>query len=213
MRVQIHPGDIGLTANPQRLGRYINFAQYLEEGDESIFGHALIFTRARGVGVYMSDGSYIESVHKISRGHIDSYAGKRVKIIRHKFMTPEAYEKGHVEVLDNLGQTYPYLRLGLHGVDSLRGWFYRKVFKKKAPWKYSRMTKADWPVCSELAAQQIHFSGLEGGWGNKGTLLYNGWSGVNPDNLDDVSINRKDLYDTIEDITWEVGHGGEIYQN
>jgi hypothetical protein len=99
-------------------------------------------------------------------------------------MNEARYYKGVTEVIDNIGQMYPYHRIVLHGFDMINAWIKRSVFRRKLPLKfrYMKLMPLDWPVCSELGAQFIHTAGLNGGWESK----KKGWRGVNPDDFDDA---------------------------
>jgi hypothetical protein len=189
---QCQPGDLVLTANPSgRLGKLIRFGERIEQGDESVYGHAAIMAKHMGIA-YEVDGYLFESVKTISRNPITNYKGQKICIFRHKQMTDKKFFLGREEILDNIGQVYPFHRLAFHGVGMLYSWFLRTVFRKKKPWlKPGKLGVLDWPVCSELAAQFLCAAGLETGFAVKG------WRGVNPDHLDDARQTRTDLYETV----------------
>ena len=188
---KVRPGDIGLTRNPQGLGVMINFAQSLE-GDKSEFGHALVFGKKVGKE-YVANGRIIESVSTISVNHISKYAGVKVCVFRHKCMTENSFYLGREELIDNIGQPYPFHRLFVHGFDMANVALCRFFsFKKWSPkFRLAKTMPLDWPVCSELTAQFIIGARLETGLPGKG------WRGVNPDHLDDVRESRTDLYETV----------------
>lgn len=189
----LKPGDILLTRNPAGLGKAINWAQQIGQGDQSEFGHIAIVVRNPETDKV--DGTIAESVKKISYNHACDYLGARICIMRHKGMTAYRYAQGMKEIVDNIGQIYPAHRLVVHLVDACRAWFVRKISGGKvgAPWfRWSSLMVMDWPVCSELGAQFMLSSGLESG------LPYDGmdWRGVNPDHFDDARLSREDLWTT-----------------
>ncbi len=183
------PGDILLTANPASLGKLINFGQGLEDAGKrkSKYGHVAIFAEY--------DAMIFESVMKISKNSINNYHEQDVCIIRHNAMTVEKFYQGRKEILDNLGQIYPFHRLIFHGLDMFNSWIKRVIFKRKKALKfrYMKFMPLDWPVCSELAAQFLHKAGLEGGWEDR----KKGWRGVNPDDFDDARFQSPTYWTTI----------------
>jgi hypothetical protein len=188
---KVRPGDIGLTKNPQGLGVMINFAQGLE-GDKSEFGHALIFGKKVGKE-YVANGRIIESVSTISVNHISKYSGSHICVFRHKGMTEDSFYLGREELIDNIGQPYPFHRLFVHGFDMANVAVCRFFTANKwmPKFRFAKVMPLDWPVCSELTAQFIIGARLETG------LSCKGWRGVNPDHLDDARQNRADLYETV----------------
>ena len=186
------PGDIGLTKNPNGLGKAINYCQRLGEGDESIFGHALIFTPPEGRDSCLSDGNFIESNTKIRYGHIREYVGNNICIIRHRDMTNALFHKALSVIEGNVGQIYPAHRLLLHLMDVIRGFLYRKITGKKPPFRFSAI-HLDWPLCSELVGQAYVATELPTGW----TLGPGKWAGLNPDHIHDGSLNFPNLWDFV----------------
>jgi hypothetical protein len=192
---QCEPGDILLTCNPAGLGKLINFGQGLEdEGRKSKYGHIAIFAKHAG-SQWITNAEIFESVTRISKNSIDKYHEQDICVIRHTGMTPERFYKGREEILDNLGQIYPFHRLAFHGLDMVNSWIKRVIFRRKAllKFRYMNFMPLDWPVCSELGTQFLHTSGLKGGWED----IKKGWRGVNPDDFDDARVTRTDLWSTI----------------
>ena len=184
----IKPGDILLTQNPAGLGKMINWAQRVGQGDPSKYGHVAIIVRNPKTG--QIDGTIAESVMRISYNNISDYNGNKICIMRHKKMNPYRYNLGMKEVKDNIGQIYPGHRLVVQLVDVLRSWAFRKV--KMKPWfRYSKLMRLDWPVCSELAAQFLITAKLETGF------PFEGWRGINPDHFDDARQSNDGLWETI----------------
>lgn len=179
----VRPGDGALSANPNGLGKAINFFQKISQGDDSKYGHVFFFKDCQ---------TYVESNVRIHEGSINDYVGKEICLFRHRAMNIEKFKLGWPEVEDNLGQIYPAHRLLLIGLDSVRGWLYRKLFGKKPIFRWGAI-HTDWPVCSEYYAQFLVNCGLETGLcqGEKK------WAGVMPDDFDDARQKREDLYKTI----------------
>lgn len=106
-KLDLQPGDVFATANPQALGWIINLAQKVQSDDgESTYGHAGIITSPAG--------ETFEALWKIRKNNLKAYVGKRVVIARWKAMTPAAFEKGWQAVKVQEGQWYPFGRLFLH---------------------------------------------------------------------------------------------------
>ena len=129
------PGDVGLTSNPQGLGKAINWAMSLE-GDPAVFGHAVLFVQDPDATSFVSNGNMVESSWTIRRSNLKKRL-KRMKIIRHRQMTPDLYCKGWPEIEDNLGMIYPFHRLVLHFLDMLRTAVTMRLFKRYPKWRWA----------------------------------------------------------------------------
>lgn len=191
----LQPGDIGLTRNPHGLGKLIRFGQDLE-GDPSRYGHAFIVAKKPGKE-FVANGDLYESLTTIGRTNIKSYLNTEVCIMRHRQMTPERFFLGREELLDNIGQTYPFHRLALHGIDLGLTYLFRGLsFRCLTIPKFVSKTNIDWPVCSEYAAQFIMSAELEFGHPIQ-FIDKDSWSGINPDHIDDARQYNLNLWQTI----------------
>lgn len=184
-------GDIGLTENPNGLGKIIKWFQELE-GDDATFTHAFLvgdmtLTPTNG------DALIYESNKTINLKPISQYFNKHICIIRHKKMTKKAYKTGIVEVLDNISMIYPWYRLGLIAIDTLINWFLIKI-KLKPLSKLSCLINFDRPICSELVAQFLLKARLK-------TLFKKGecWTNINPDDIHDAALSNPKTYEIIFD--------------
>jgi hypothetical protein len=191
----LQPGDIGLVRGDTFLSKAIRFCQKLEEGDESVYNHVFIVAKKQGEG-FIANGGIYEAVSKLTKNHIKDYIGNQVCIMRHKEMTPEVYKIGIVEVLDNIGQFYPFHVLLLIGVDYGVSWLIRQVtfgLVKKTPEKMriSAYIRPDWPVCSEYGKQLFNTAGLHTG------IPIKGWAGVSPDDFDDARHKHPEIWETV----------------
>ena len=198
---QCLPGDILLTSNPAGIGKLINFGQGLEEPEKcSQYGHIAIFAKCPGT-VWKTDGMIYESVMTISKNSIDNYDGKKICIIRHSEMTEKKFYLGREEILDNIGQIYPFHRLAFHGLDMVNAWIKRCIFRRAAPLKfrYMKLMPLDWPVCSELGEQFMMGANCNSG------IPKDGWRGVNPDDFDDARFDRPDIWTTILEGKYTIG--------
>lgn len=205
------PGDIGLSENPDGLGKGIKWFQEMA-GDEAQYTHAFIFksphysskpelrfprnqsgTRVkRNTLIKLSEMSrhkipmidigIYEAYKQITCNPLFDYLDKNILVMRHKKMSDRKYKKGVKEIEDNLGQTYPYHRLILHAVDSGINWVLKKL-NIKWKCKSAYWLSTDWPVCSELATQFLLEAGVK-------TKLAGGekWQGVQPDDLHDAAL-------------------------
>jgi len=124
--VELKPGDVFCTKNPQGLGRVICFAESLRSADgEATYGHSGI--------IIDSNGTTLEAVWHISRQNLfDAYKGNQVMIARWSGMTLTAFLKGWDSVKGEIGRDYPYYRLLMHLL-GLAKWIHFQT-----------------PVCSEL---------------------------------------------------------------
>ena len=188
----LHPGDIGLTANPQHLGKIIKWFQELEGGDEAIFTHAFIIGN---ITINSEENLIYESINKIGTYPLSKYINKHICIIRHNGMCYDKFLKGMEEVYDNLGMGYPYYRLLLIAIDTLTNHFLKKIrIFPKISSKFSSIVHFDRPVCSELVAQFFLKSGLKT-YFDKGEK----WTNINPDDIHDAALKHKDKYTIIFD--------------
>lgn len=105
--VELKPGDVFATANPQALGWMINFVQAIQSDDcSSTYGHTGIITSA--------EGETFEALWRIGPGNLSAYRGKRIIIARWNKMDESAFKKGMIDILPQSGQWYPFGRLLLH---------------------------------------------------------------------------------------------------
>lgn len=106
--IDLRPGDGFATKNPQSLGKVISFIEALKAPSKRAnYTHAGIITSFTG--------QTLEAVWHIEQQNLfKAYAGEKVIIFRWIGMTPENYLKGWSAVKDEIGMTYPYMRLGLH---------------------------------------------------------------------------------------------------
>jgi len=153
--IELKPGDVFASRNPQSLGKLINFVQKLKSKDNcSEYGHTGIIIKP--------DGTTLEAVWSISSQNIfKDYAGQKVLIARWNKMTPECYNKGFEAIKCHIGNTYPYYRL---------------------LWHFTGLAKflhfASTPVCSELTQKFLINCGAV-------TISGQNWWGINPDDLVD----------------------------
>lgn len=183
-------GDIGLTENPDGIGKIIKWVQELE-GDEAIYTHALIFGQMTFYPTNPHNALIFEANGKIAMQPLSQYSNKNVCIIRHKQMTKRAYLKGVKEIHNNLGMRYPYYRLTLMCFDTIFNSLLRKI-KIKPFCKLSKIIHFDRPVCSELAAQFLIKSGVKT-YFTKGEI----WTNINPDDIHDAALNNQNTYEII----------------
>lgn len=200
------PGDIGLSENPDGIGKTIKRFQELQ-GDEAKYTHAFIFSDPKitirhdeypSLPLEINKASlYIYEAYKqITSNPLSDYFDKNILVMRHRKMDAKKYLKGVKEIEDNLGDVYPYHRLMLHAVDSGINWLLKKLnIKSRA--KFAEWLSTDWPVCSELAAQFLLEAGVK-------TKLAGGekWQGVQPDDLHDAALRYP--------ATWEIVFEGKL---
>lgn len=124
--MQLQPGDIFASSNPQMLGRLIGWIQKIQSHDNHAeYGHTGIIVKA--------DGTTVEALWSISSQNLfEAYKGQKVVIARWTGMTPESYQKGFDAIKGHIGSTYPYYRLLLHALG------------------ISKIIHFKTPVCSEL---------------------------------------------------------------
>ena len=108
--MQLQPGDIFASCNPQSLGRLIDWVETLRSHDnDAEYGHTGVIIKA--------DGTTVEALWSISSQNLfKDYKGQKVLIARWNGMTPEAYQKGFDSIKGHIGSTYPYYRLLLHAL-------------------------------------------------------------------------------------------------
>lgn len=157
MDIQLKPGDVFASKNPQGLGRAILIAQSYKSADEAAeYGHTGIITS--------SYGNTVEAVWSIKEQNLfDAYKGMKVLVARWQGMDDVAYKCGYNAIKKNIGRVYPWYRLVWHLLGLAR-WFH--VFKT--------------PVCSELTAMFLIGAGavtLEGTepWGATPDSLVDEW--------------------------------------
>ena len=199
----VEPGCIALTSSPPGsqgiLGKGIRFFQYIEDGESSNFGHALIFAHEHGSMDFKADGRIHESVLRISTNHISRYIGSEVLVLKNKFMTSDAFWMGIEEVFDSLGKIYPFHHLLFQAVDCFHAGFFRWAFRYRVKFRFSKLLVLDWPVCSELNAQFLHAAKVPTG------LVKKGWRGVNPDDFDDARKNHPEIWEVLAHDILEEG--------
>lgn len=160
MIVDYKPGDVLLTANSSFFGKAIRKVQgLLEPGDKANFSHAAIITDELG--------NLVESVATISENNISKYKGVECLLARHEDMAPDAELLGYSEIVNNIGQIYPFHRLLFiaFGLSKIH---------------------LDWPVCSELVSQYLMGAGIDMGLMFRGKRWRGGWAGVTPDMIEDA---------------------------
>jgi len=153
--IELKPGDVFASRNPQSLGKLINFVQKLRAKDNaSEYGHT-------GIIVNMA-GQTVEAVFSItSQNLFRDYKGSKVLIARPVSMTPEAYRQGFDAIKCHIGRTYPYYRLLWHALGIAKGLHFFST-----------------PVCSELTTKFLISAGIK-------CLSGQNWWGINPDDLVD----------------------------
>lgn len=124
--MQLQPGDIFASSNPQMLGRLIDFIETIKSRDnDAEYGHTGIIIK--------EDGTTVEALWSIGTQNLfNDYKGQKVVIARWTGMTPESYQKGFDAIKGHIGSTYPYYRLLLHALG------------------ISKIIHFKTPVCSEL---------------------------------------------------------------
>lgn len=134
--IELKPGDVFASKNPQSLGKMINFIQRIKSHDnQSEYGHTGIIVKP--------DGATIEAVWSISsRDIFKDYKGSKVLIARFNKMTPEAYQKGFDAIKGHIGHTYPYYRLLMHFLG------------------LGKFIHFSTPVCSELTQKFLISAGM-----------------------------------------------------
>lgn len=189
-------GDIGLTENPNGIGKAIKWFQELE-GDEAIYTHAILFGEMTFYPTNPHEALIFEANVKIAMQPLCQYLNRNICIIRHKDINENRYLKGIKEVYDNLGMRYPWYRIGLMGLDTFVNAFLRKI-KIKALCKLSKIIHFDRPTCAELIAQFLIKSGVKTyftkgmNWSNVET-----WTNVHPDDIHDAALRNPDIYEII----------------
>jgi hypothetical protein len=106
--IEIRPGDVFASRNPQGLGSAILLAQKLKSMDgEATYGHT---------GFLMDvAGTTFEALWTIkSQSLWGAYKGSQVLIARWNGMDLTHYCRGYAAVCDQRGRTYPFYRLLLH---------------------------------------------------------------------------------------------------
>ncbi len=153
--IELKPGDIFASKNPQNLGKLITFITGLKARDKkAVYSHTGIIQDAAG--------KTLEAVMRIAEQNIfQDYKGDKVLIARWIGMTPAAYQKGFDAVKGQIGRPYPFQRLlwQLIGV---------------AKWVHILKT----PVCSELTEMFLCNAGAN-------TMSGGNFWGLNPDDLVD----------------------------
>lgn len=157
MKVELKPGDVFASQNPQGLGKAILMAERSKSADEKAeYGHTGIILDA--------SGRTLEAVWSIRMQNLFvNYAGTKVIIARWKSMDSAAFERGWNGVKNQVGRRYPYHRLLFHLLGVAR-------------WIRFENT----PVCSELTSMFLIKTGaitLEGDkpWGCTPDNLVDEW--------------------------------------
>jgi hypothetical protein len=121
------------------------------------------------------DGATLEALWKVrSRNVFDAYSGRKILIGRNKTLDLADHWRGLGNIHDKKGDLYPLHRLLFF------------LFPPLA----REMNLFGWTVCSELVGQYLYYAGK---------LDY--WSGLNPDDLEEVIRNWKN---------WQVIFEGEL---
>lgn len=178
-------GDIGLVRNPALFGRIVDWGQQLDDGDPARYTHAFIFTG--------NPDEIFQSSLTIGLGSVNHYIGDDFLLIRHNAVSPFKYNQSMASLNKLIGKVYPVHRLFLHLFDALCSRTWRTFSNSPLPFRLTTIP-SDWPVCSELAAMFIVKSGSNGGW-----VISDGkgWSGVNPDHIDDARQAHPELWTTV----------------
>ncbi len=140
--LNLQPGDIFCSDNPQSFGLIVNYVQKFWSIDNSAtFGHS---------GVILdSIGTTFEALWTIKRRNLyKSFLNKKILIGRNKKLNNELFWKGFKEIRKYEGNVYPLYRLSFF------------LFPPLA--KYTRIL--DWGVCSELTAKFLMQCGLLDYW-------------------------------------------------
>lgn len=134
--VELKPGDVFASRNPQSLGKAINWLERLRSHDnEATYGHTGIIIKP--------DGTTVEAVWSItSQNLFKDYKGTKVLIARPVAMNPEAYAKGFDAIKCHIGTSYPYYRLLMHFLG------------------IGKFVHFKTPVCSELTAKFLINAGI-----------------------------------------------------
>jgi len=165
-------GDILLTSRSSIISRLIRWIQELD-GDKAIYTHAAIIPTSFAVTHYILESSS----KSINYHYIEKYHNNLICLIRNNLMTDEKYYNGFVNLLDNIGQSYPFYRLFLHFIDKL-GNAVLRMFHVKPYIQTSKLITKDHPVCSELIMQFL-IGALD--WKTD-------WKGIVPDDLHDLVL-------------------------
>ena len=177
--LDLRPGDLFVTKNPQALGRGINAIQTFWSRDgQSQYSHAGI--------ILDPDGTTFEALWTIKRSNLfKGYVGEKVCIARWVHMI-EAYTRKAMRVLsqEHEGKIYPAWRLFLNVIPPLA--------------KYTSF-KGRFAVCSELVAKFLYIvyqqHGYDDDYGYKWPR-HSHYCGTNPDMLAD-EWHRWDNYEIV----------------
>lgn len=106
LKIDIRPGDIFCSKNPEGLGPVINFVQRLTSVDRaSEFGHAGVILNA--------EGKTFEARWRVGKYSLRDYVGVRVLIGRNRQMTTKRFIAGWKSISHLDGTVYPFWRLAL----------------------------------------------------------------------------------------------------
>jgi hypothetical protein len=105
--IDLMPGDVFCTQNPQSLGKAIRFIESTKSEDAAAeYSHAGI--------ILDSTGKTLEAIwHIESQNIFEAYKGDKVLIARWSGMTPANFQQGYNAIKDEIGMCYPYYRLFL----------------------------------------------------------------------------------------------------
>lgn len=136
-KINMQPGDVFASRNPQSLGRLINFVQKIRAKDNaSEYGHTGIIVKP--------DGTTVEAVFSICAQNIyTDYVGSKILIARPKIMSPEVFARGFDAIKPHIGATYPYYRLLWHALG------------------VGKFIHFKTPVCSELTQKFLISCGVQ----------------------------------------------------
>jgi hypothetical protein len=139
--IELRPGDIFCSSNPQGLGKAIRIVQIIWRPDsEGRYGHAGIVTDAAG--------TTFEALWTIrSRSLFRDLAGERVLIGRHDAMSQRLFQATWPQMTKYRGKKYPAYRLPLFMLPPLAK---LHIFRPG--------------VCSELTALFLYQAGLMSYW-------------------------------------------------
>lgn len=173
----LQPGDIFCTRNPMALGRAICWFEKLRsEDNRAEYSHA-------GVVIGRPAITFEALWTNRKQNLLKAYAGDKVLIGRHEFMTPERAVKGWEGIKRYEGKVYAGWRLFLHALPFC-----------------SKIGTGNFGVCSELVGKFISKSGvmlagksvsdpLVQDYLKTGESFY--WKGRTPDDIADMIRDHK----------------------
>jgi len=181
--IELKPGDLFVTKNPQMLGRGINAVQtWWSKDGKSEYSHAGIILNKRG--------TTFEALWTIKEQNLfDAYAGEKVCIARWAYMTPKIAKIALSKLMkQHKGHIYPGWRLLLQVIPPVA---------KYTSWG------GKFAVCSELVAKFLYLVHLQTGLTDSYNYRWprhSHFCGCNPDMLADEWHRWKNYEIIFEDI-------------